>query len=772
MSTHKNINKICIFITILALIFTIVFMNGEKLGLKSIVDEDAETYEDSVYFTTNDQNGNWDDTDATTITLNGDTCKISGNGAYVNGNQVVISGGGKYVISGTWDDGSIVVDAYESSKVFIKLTGVNIYCSDDACFRVNQADKVFLTLAEGTVNTLESGEEYSDEALEDGTGGTIFAHDDLTINGSGSLTVTAKYKHGIDANDDLIITGGTIAINAVKDGVHVNDSVRIKDADITIDAQDDGLVTAKEESYVYIESGTITVTSSDDGIHSAGDVLIAGGEVNITAGDDGIHSDTNVTVAGGYILIPQCYEGIEAVTIEVTGGEVEVYPTDDGFNANGGSGDMFGMQGGMNGQNGNMGGHGGNFDPWNMADTTQSGGVESSEDAANEQNTKPDGSEDAADMQNTEAVSSDATTEKTEENDDNTEDEETYINISGGKITIINETGQDADGLDSNGSIYISDGEIYVSLSGNGTNNAIDYASENNGICEINGGTIIACGGSGMVEEMSSTSTQASIMYNLSTTAEANTTVRLASSDGVELISYEVPCSYSSVVISTPEMEQGETYTLTMGDTQEEITLESVAGTYGTAVSTMGGMGGMIGGGMQGDMQGRGMRGGRMFNQDASSTDSSNTDSSQNEQGLTSEQSDASTQNSIQEQNNDVDQNAANGQNGDTQNTEMQNLTDGTPPDMNGDFTPPDMSGNGDFTPPDMSGNENQNSNQNFGQGQDMNNQNASTEEEADDDTTTYSGQKEVTNDEWIWIGAAAGVLVLGLLVATLYKRW
>lgn len=763
MSTHKNINKICIFITILALIFTIVFMNGEKLGLKSIVDEDAENYEDSVYFTTNDQNGNWDDTDATTITLNGDTCKISGNGAYVNGNQVVISGGGKYVISGTWDDGSIVVDAYSSSKVFIKLTGVNIYCSDDACFRVNQADKVFLTLAEGTANIFESGEEYSDEALEDGTGGTIFAHDDLTINGSGSLTVTANYKHGIDANDDLIITGGTIAINAVKDGVHVNDSVRIKEADITIDAQDDGLVTAKEESYVYIESGALTVTSSDDGIHSAGDVLIAGGEVNITAGDDGIHSDTNVTVAGGYILIPQCYEGIEAVTIDVTGGEVEVYPTDDGFNANGGSGDMFGMQGGMNDQNGNMGGPGGNFNPWNTTDTTQS---------------------------------TDSTTENTEENSDNEEDEETYINISGGKITIINETGQDADGLDSNGSIYISGGEIYVSLSGNGTNNAIDYASENNGICEINGGIVIACGGSGMVEEMSSTSTQASIMYNLSTTAEANTTVKLTSSDGEELFSYEVPCSYSSVVISTPEVKQGETYTLTMGDTKEEITLESIAGTYGTAVSTMGGMGGMIGGGMQGGMQGRGMRGGRMFNQDESSTDSSITDSSQDEQGSTSGQNATGTQDSVQkpnesdtvtdaqnhnesdtvtnvqDQNNDGDQNAADGQNGDTQNTEMQNLTDGTPPDMNGDFTPPDMSGNGDFTPPDMSGNENQNSNQNFSQGKDMNNQNASTEEEVDDDTTTYSGQKEVTNDEWIWIGAATGVLVLGLLVATLYKRW
>ena len=113
---------------------------------------------------------------------------------------------------------------------------MDIRCSDDACLRVDQADKVFLTLAEGSVNSMASGESYSDAALADNTGGAIYAHDDLTINGSGSLSVTAAYKHGIDANDELVITGGTLTVDAVGDGLHVRDNLRICDASITLTA--------------------------------------------------------------------------------------------------------------------------------------------------------------------------------------------------------------------------------------------------------------------------------------------------------------------------------------------------------------------------------------------------------------------------------------------------------------------------------------------------------------------------------------------------------
>ena len=349
MSTHnRRLDKICVVIVAVSLLLTVLFMNGESLGITMIVDEDAESYSGTTYFTTNDQNSDWDTEGATVITLTGDGAEISGNGAYVNGQEVVITEAGRYVVSGSLSNGKITVDAHNSSKVWILLDGVDINCSDDACIRVDQAEKVFLTLAENSVNTLTSGSTYSDTALQDGTDGAIFAHDDLTINGSGSLSVTAEYRHGIAANDDLVITGGTITITAAADAIHANDSVSIKDAQITVDAGDDGIVTANEEEngYMYIESGTIDITSVGDGIHTTGDITIAGGSITIAAGDDGIHSDQYVYIEDGEILINECYEGIEALIIDVSGGDITVYPEDDGFNANGGSSDMFGFGGG------------------------------------------------------------------------------------------------------------------------------------------------------------------------------------------------------------------------------------------------------------------------------------------------------------------------------------------------------------------------------------------------------------------------------------------
>ena len=117
MSTHKHIDIICIAVMICAILLTVLFMNGESLGIQVLADEDAENYTGTEYFTANDQNGTWSDEDATKITLNGDTAKISGSGAYVNDGSVYITASGRYTITGTLTDGSIVVDAYDNSKV-------------------------------------------------------------------------------------------------------------------------------------------------------------------------------------------------------------------------------------------------------------------------------------------------------------------------------------------------------------------------------------------------------------------------------------------------------------------------------------------------------------------------------------------------------------------------------------------------------------------------------------------------------------------------------
>lgn len=467
MSTGKHFSALCALVLALALAVTVLFMNGEALGIRVVRDEDSEANEDSGYFTTNDQNTAW--TAATTITLSGDTATVSGSGAYANGGSVTIASAGYYDVTGTLTDGSLIVDAGKNAKVFLRLNGVTITCSDDAAIRVNQADKVFLTLAEGTENTVTSGENYSEAALADKTDGAIFAHDDLTINGSGALTVTAAYKHGIAANDSLRITGGKITVTAPADTIHVNDSLHITGAAITL-----------------------------------------------SAGDDAIHSDTSMAILGGSLTVNTCCEGIEAPEILIEDGAVTVTSTDDGINAC---------------------------------------GTETS-----------DGSLPG-------------------------------VTINGGTVTLLNPSGRDADGIDSNGNIDINGGLVYISLVGDGGNCALDYGSENGGACRINGGTVVACGGSTMLETMSENSAQPSLLY-AGTTQAAGTEITLQDSNGETLLTYAAPNSFSAVLVSCPEMATGSTYTLTLGDTAQEITLTQVATTYGVSGNMGGGMDGNMGGGM------------------------------------------------------------------------------------------------------------------------------------------------------------------------------
>ena len=569
MSTHKNIDRICVVVLVLTLLVTVAFMNGEKLGIRVVADEDAESYSGSTYFTENDVDGDWADNAYTTyITLDGSGGTIDGNGAYFLDGDLVISNGGWYVLTGTLEDGKIIVDAHDSSKVWIRLNGVTVRCSDDACLRVDQADKVFLTLAEDTENSFSSGTDYSEEALADNTGGTIFSHDDLTINGSGSLSITAGFKHGIDVNDSLVITGGTITITAPQDGIHVSDSLRFMEASLTIDA-----------------------------------------------GDDAVHSDDELYIESGTVLINSCYEGFEAVTIDIAGGDITMYPTDDGINANGGSSTMgFGGPGG-GGTNGmpsppDFSGR----DMSSMSNTLEGGMPSMPGEMSGTTSTDGEmtsGMPSQGEMPSTPRERPGTTQAENSDTDDTATDEkEPYIRISGGTLTIINATGRDADGLDSNGSIYIDGGDIRISLLGDGTNNAIDYGSESGGECIVTGGTILAFGGSGMAEEFSENCTQCAVLYNIGSTVEAGTLFSLLDQEGEEIISYTPECSYSSVSFSLPEMTVGETYTVVCGENSSELTMDSTAVSAGTTAGEkiggnagghafgMGGMGGMRRGGM------------------------------------------------------------------------------------------------------------------------------------------------------------------------------
>ena len=461
MSTNRHIDAICVVVTVLTVLLAILFMNGAALGIEPITDEDAGTGQ----FTANDLDGAWDASDAARIDLTGET--ITGNGAYIVDGDVHIVYAGRYVLTGTLADGSVIVEADGDDKIWLLLDGADIRCEDSAALLVEQAEKVFLTLADGTENVLSSGPAYGQDAVSAGIDGAVYSRDDLTINGSGSLTVAGEYQHGIVCNDDLVIAGGTITVTAAQDGLHANDSTRITNADLTITAGDDGVTVSNDENtgYFYMESGSVT--------------------------------------------IPSCYEGIEAINVTIDSGTMDITSTDDGINANG-----------------------------------------------------------------TGSVSP-------------------VVTVNGGDVRIVNTQGMDADGMDSNGNIYINGGRVFVSMNGTGMNSAIDYGSENGGVCQVNGGTLVACGGSGMVESLDTASAQGFV--ETAASGAAGTSLTLADESGNMLLDETIPNAFTYVMLSAPGMTSGSAYTLSVGGTETQVTANDTSGASGG----FGGMGGMFGGGMR-----------------------------------------------------------------------------------------------------------------------------------------------------------------------------
>lgn len=545
MSTHKYFDYICVAVIIFALLLTVLFINGEALGIQKIIDEDAEGAEVTGYFTKNDEKSDWDREGATYINLVTDDADVSGDGAYVLNGDVIIAQEGKYVLSGTLESGSIVVEASKGSKVWIALDGVTINCPDNACLIVQNADKVFLTLEDGSVNSLTSGKEYSEEAISEKIDGTIYAKDDLTINGSGRLIVKADYQHGIVANDDLVITNGNIDITAVKDTIHVNEHYKMENANLTLEA-----------------------------------------------GDDGITCDKDILICSGTVLINKCYEGIEAKNIEILDGDITIYPSDDGINANGGSNSFGGDFGGGPDNDNSFGGgprgqREGNQNPPDMGEMQDFGNMQGPPDMGE----KPDfgNMQGPPDMKNMPDVSNVEDSENKSDKQTSKEQGEEIpkVSISGGNIIIINTSGVDADGIDSNGDIIISGGNIFVCLNGTGQNNALDYGSESGGKLEITGGTVLALGGSSMLEGFSDTSTQPSFIKVYQKSTSKDSKLIITNANGEELINKQIPCGFTALSFSCPQLHIGDKVTIKVGDNSDEVSIDEMTNEEGV----MGGFG-------------------------------------------------------------------------------------------------------------------------------------------------------------------------------------
>lgn len=559
----------------------------------------------SEMFSERDYEATYDENSSVQITLEGDKISCSSDAVQIKGSTVTITEEATYIFSGTLDDGMIVVNAKDTAKLQLVLNNVSITSKTSAPICILEADKVFITLAKDSENILANGGEFV--AIDDNNiDGTVFSKQDLTFNGSGSLTVTSPAGHGIVCKDDLVFTGGDYTVQSASHGLDANDSVRAVNATFSITSGKDGVHAENSEDtslgFVYLASGTYDVSAEGDGIsagaymqieegtyqiisgggsenaskqssdywggfqdggmggHSGGgrkpgsggygaksiataqsgvetiesddsstsikgikatqDIVINGGTFTLDCADDAVHSNASITVAEGSFQIKTGDDGFHADdTLMITNGTIDITESYEGLEGlhidiQGGDIKLVSSDDGINAAGGTdesgYGGHRGNDMFGGMGGGNSSNGS---------------------------------------------------ITISGGNI-YMNASG---DGIDANGTLEITGGETIVCGPTQGDTAVLDYDRS----ATITGGTFIGTG-SYMMAQSFSDSEQGVIALSVGNQM-AGTEITLKGKDGKTLIECTPELSYAIVILSSPDIEKGETYTVTVGQVSGEF---------------------------------------------------------------------------------------------------------------------------------------------------------------------------------------------------------
>ncbi len=497
---------------------------------------------DADMFTDRDYETDYDESSSVHIELNGSTAEADSDSVQISGSTITITEEATYIISGTLDDGMIIVDAPDTAKLQLVFDGADINSETSAPLYIPEADKVFVTLAEGTENTLSNGGTYT--AIDDSNiDSAIFSRQDLPLNGSGNAASESSDSWGQwgggapgqpgdrggaggdgmrgtdpgsagegeseETPDQSTPDQGASGSGESAEALAFTESLTASDSDASADTEDDSSTSMKgikSDGDMMISGGSFTIDSADDSVHTNSSVTVSGGTFEIASGDAAFHGEDTLTISGGTINITESYEGLEALFVNIQDGDITIVSTDDGLNAAGGT-DSSGTTGGRDGMFGGGGGMGGE----------PGGGMSSSSGGS--------------------------------------------IEISGGTLDI-NASG---DGIDANGSLAISGGYTVVAGPTQGDTATLDYDTT----AEITGGTFIGTGASGMAQTFSD-SEQGVIAVSVGEQS-AGTGITLTDKSGNEILSYTPELSFAVVILSSPDITSRETYTITVGEASGEF---------------------------------------------------------------------------------------------------------------------------------------------------------------------------------------------------------
>lgn len=473
----------------------------------------------------------WDASKVIKVQLNNTTIECASPNVTISGQTAIITKKGTYELSGTLENGQIVVNS--SGIVRLLLNNVDITSQSTSAIYIVDAKKAIVFLPAGTDNTISDGSNYVVTA--DSLNATIYSRDYLAIAGSGKLTVNANYSSGISSRDELIIESGDINVTSVGVAIKGKDYLIVNGGEFNIVSGGDGLQSDKDstagEGFVEINDGVFNIVSDKDGISAQTDLRIKNGTFTITTGggsgfnsdtisakglksqdkmfidngnftldcaDNSIDADNHLLINGGTFVLSSVNKPLDSdSTMVINGGTVQILKAVKGISSH---------------------------------HITINGGLVS--------------------------IVSRNDCMKASRGSELTTDDGSSIIINSGMVTLSSDKG---DALDSNGSILISGGAIIVQGSATKPDDAVSYRST----FKVNGGSLYAAGATSYLPNADSQ--QNSLAVSFSIIQPPGQVFCVQTEAGVTVAVFKALRYSYFFMTSIPGLQTGQTYHLYTG---------------------------------------------------------------------------------------------------------------------------------------------------------------------------------------------------------------